>query len=236
MVAGVRSYARDTRSNTYGFLAALPLFVAYELFLIWMQPADGRMIRVGAEIWTKEVLWMIGINGQLAIGFVVILIGAVILWRDRRKNVTVRGSYILGLIAESACYAVFFALLISSFVGLVFTVAPPVAADRITLIGLSIGAGLYEELFFRVILVSGLFFVVRGLSDMRRSRSYAVAAIVGALLFSLVHYIGPLGDVFSLSTFVFRFLFGLALNVLYVIRGFAVAAWTHALYDLMLIV
>lgn len=236
MVASLRSYARDTRSNTYGFLAALPLFVAYELFLLWMSPANGRMLRVGAEVWTKEMLWLIGVNGQLTLGLVVIVLGAVILWHDRHKNIAVRGSYFVGVIVESAVYAVVCALLISAVVGTVFSIVSVLPSDRLTLIGLSIGAGLYEELFFRVLLVSGLFVIVRGLSDMTRSRSYAAAAVAGALLFSLVHYIGPFGDVFAVSTFVFRFLFGLVLNLLYVTRGFAVAAWTHALYDLMLIV
>ena len=30
--------------------------------------------------------------------------------------------------------------------------------------------------------------------------------------------------------------FGLALNVLYLLRGFGIAAWTHALYDVMVLV
>ncbi|RLB78811.1 MAG: CPBP family intramembrane metalloprotease, partial [Deltaproteobacteria bacterium] len=52
-------------------------------------------------------------------------------------------------------------------------------------------------------------------------------------LFSLVHYIGTYGDAFTLASFTFRFLFGLALNVLFIVRGFGIAAWTHALYDVM---
>ena len=50
-----------------------------------------------------------------------------------------------------------------------------------------------------------------------------------------MHYIGTLGDAFTLSSFTFRFLFGLALNVVFLVRGFGVAAWTHALYDVMIV-
>jgi membrane protease YdiL (CAAX protease family) len=69
----------------------------------------------------------------------------------------------------------------------------------------------------------------------RRNAAYAVAAVVGALLFSAVHYIGAFGDPFTLPSFTFRFLFGLALNGLYLVRGFGIAAWTHALYDVMVV-
>ncbi|NBB73510.1 MAG: CPBP family intramembrane metalloprotease, partial [Bacteroidetes bacterium] len=59
---------------------------------------------------------------------------------------------------------------------------------------------------------------------------------LGAAIFSAVHYVGPFGDAFTLASFSFRFLFGLALNGLFLWRGFGVAAWTHALYDVMLVV
>ena len=45
------------------------------------------------------------------------------------------------------------------------------------------------------------------------------------------HYIGVLGDAFTLSSFTFRFLMGLALNLLFMVRGFGIAAMTHSLYD-----
>ncbi|HYE57311.1 MAG TPA: CPBP family intramembrane glutamate endopeptidase, partial [Rhodothermales bacterium] len=54
-----------------------------------------------------------------------------------------------------------------------------------------------------------------------------------ALIFSAIHYVGPYGDPFTLPSFVFRALFGLALNAVYLLRGFGVAAWTHAIYDVL---
>jgi membrane protease YdiL (CAAX protease family) len=101
-------------------------------------------------------------------------------------------------------------------------------------LALSIGAGLYEELVFRVLLVGGLALLFRGLME-SSTQAYVLAALVGAALFSGAHYVGPLGDPFALPSFTFRFLFGLALNALFLGRGFGVAAWTHALYDVMVV-
>jgi hypothetical protein len=58
-----------------------------------------------------------------------------------------------------------------------------------------------------------------------------IAVIVGALLFSAFHYVGGLGEPLRLDSFVFRAIAGLAFSALYLTRGFGITAWTHALYD-----
>jgi Type II CAAX prenyl endopeptidase Rce1-like len=94
----------------------------------------------------------------------------------------------------------------------------------------SLGAGLYEELLFRVLLVSGLMAIGRWL-HWHRTANICVAVVVSALVFSGFHYVGPFGDPLTLSSFTFRAIAGLLLSGLYVLRGFGIVAWTHALYD-----
>jgi hypothetical protein len=57
----------------------------------------------------------------------------------------------------------------------------------------------------------------------------------GALLFSAFHYVGAYGDRWELQSFTFRFVGGLAFSALYLLRGFGITAWTHALYDVFLL-
>jgi len=66
------------------------------------------------------------------------------------------------------------------------------------------------------------------------ANTFAVA--VGALIFSAFHYIGAYGDPFRLDSFVFRAIAGVAFSALYVFRGFGITAWTHALYDVLVLV
>ena len=99
--------------------------------------------------------------------------------------------------------------------------------ERLTL---SIGAGLYEELLFRVVIVALLANGFR-LLGIGRVPAGIVATVLGALLFSAFHYIGPLGERLELQSFVFRAIAGLAFSALYLVRGFGITAWTHALYD-----
>lgn len=233
----IQGYHRTTRSATYGFLASLPLLILYEAMMLFANLGEVAQVRVGAEIWSKQFLTLLGVRGAAALGAAVIVVGIGIAVYERRKHIPIRGRYFVWVILESAGYALLVAVLVSTVVGLLFafSASGPLEAQRpglFTMLALSIGAGLYEELIFRVILVGGLYLLIR---TFYRDGAYAAAALIGAIVFSAVHYTGALGDPFTLSSFTFRFLFGLALNVLFLWRGFAVAAWTHALYDVFVV-
>lgn len=233
-IPGASTYHRATRTATYGFLASLPLLVAYELMMLLSSAGSAIQVRVGAEIWSKQLLTLLGVRGTAALSLVVVAVGLVIVYLERKKSIPLRARYFGWLIAESTLYALAVAVMVSTVVGWLFAFAQTGAGrpSLFTMLALSIGAGLYEELIFRVILVGGLYLIIR---TFYRDGAYVVAAVLGALIFSGVHYIGALGDVFTLSSFTFRFLFGLALNALFLWRGFAIAAWTHALYDILVV-
>ena len=63
--------------------------------------------------------------------------------------------------------------------------------------------------------------------------AWGMGAVVSSLLFAAAHYVGPLGDTFAVYSFTFRFLAGVFFAVLLLIRGFGIAAGTHAAYDLL---
>lgn len=235
LVIGIAGgYHHATRTATYGFLAALPLLLLYETMMLLVGRGNVAQVRVGAEVWMKQVLLQLGFGGMLATGAAVLLIGMAVLWYERKKKIPLRPRYFFWMILESSLYAIVLAILISTTVGLLFASALDGAGRPgfFTMLALSIGAGLYEELLFRVVLVGGLYLLFKRFF---RDGAYLTAALLGALLFSAVHYIGPLGDTFTAASFVFRFLFGLALNAVFLWRGFGVAAWTHALYDVMVV-
>jgi membrane protease YdiL (CAAX protease family) len=215
-------------------LSALPLFVLYEAMIVAVNTGTQAPVRVGADVWIKDLLSMTGARGGLLLVLIAVLAGLAAFLLDRKKHIPLRGRYFAGILGESVVYAVVVAILVSNLVAAIFAVAPPPTGGLWTQLALSIGAGLYEELLFRVLLVGGLALLFRPFFQ-NPNAAYLLAAILGAALFSLVHYAGPLGDPFELPSFTFRFAFGLALNVLFLWRGFGVAAWTHALYDVMVV-
>ena len=229
-----RAYHQATRSATYGFWSALPLFVLYETMILLVNLDATRPVRIGAGVWIKDLLTMTGASGGLVLALLVVGGGLAAYLLDRGRDIPLRSRYFAGLIGESAAYAVVVAIGVSSAVGVLFAAIPPPEGALWTQLALSVGAGLYEELVFRVLLVGGLALLFRPLFE-GAAAGYLLAALLGAALFSLAHYVGPLGDPLEAPSFTFRFAFGLALNGLFLWRGFGVAAWTHALYDVMVV-
>ena len=93
-----------------------------------------------------------------------------------------------------------------------------------------LGAGVYEEMLFRLMLLPPLAAIAWRLGAKRGVRLVA-AVILTSLVFSAAHYVGPHGEAYDSFSFAFRFVAGAMFAVLFVSRGFGVAAGTHALYD-----
>jgi len=230
------SYFAITRTPTYGFLAALPLWAAYEGLILLANSQRLGEIRVSADIWIKRVLSSFGDIGLAGLGVVVLLIGIAVFVVERKKEVPLRPEYLFWMPFESALYAIILGWVVGMSVGALFNMVPPqsVEFDAPTQFALSLGAGLYEELVFRVLLVGGLYVIFTKFTD--KTVAYVSAALIAAAIFSAVHYIGVFGDPFTLASFIFRFMFGLMLNILFILRGFGIAAWTHAIYDVLIVV
>jgi hypothetical protein len=102
-----------------------------------------------------------------------------------------------------------------------------------------VGAGIYEELVFRLILICVLMFVFQDLFALSHINAIVVSVLLSALLFSAHHHFifvdgrWQTGDSFSPVKFLFRTTAGVYFAVLYAIRGFGITAGTHALYDIM---
>ena len=100
---------------------------------------------------------------------------------------------------------------------------------------LSLGAGLFEEIIFRVILLNLLFLFLKPLLK-NKVTTAVISVLAASFLFSLSHYVGSMADSWELYSFMFRWIAGLLFTVLYFMRGFAITAYTHALYDIWVLV
>ena len=230
-------YFRQTRGLYYSYIFALPLFILYEVSIRLSNVGRDEMVRISVDIWFQTLFSWLGFDALTATIGLALLVGAVIIFRQKESLPALKLRYFAYLLAESLLYAVLFAILISNFLEfiLLMDIQQNMASlSTFQLFSLSLGAGLYEELFFRVILVSALFYVSKYIFKGKKT-AYTVSAIVAAVAFSGVHYIGEFADLWTLNSFLFRFLFGLTLNVIYVVRGIGCAAWTHAIYDLIVI-
>jgi hypothetical protein len=233
-----KGYFTHSRSLLYSYLCSLPLLVIYEVLIHLTQPKQGPMVRLTVDIWFIRLASVTGYPVLNIILIVVALMGLFVLYKERSKLPHLKLVYFLGLGAEALIYAVLLMVLLSVFVGMLLQIVPPESVGGLSFLerlALSVGAGLYEELFFRVILVTGFIYLLDLFMD-KKWLIYTISIVIASCIFSLVHYLGSLGDPFSMRTFLFRLLFGIALSVIYWWRGFGAAAWTHSIYDVLVTV
>ena len=238
------SYWQLSRAPRYSLSFALPLLLFYQVLAVLL--AHGtRSVRNGADVILQSLF--VAVAGSWGpVVFMVCLIG-VGLWlvaRDLRRGSRLRPSIFCGMLAEALLLALLFGFMVGGVTNGVLgglqihhILANPAGGDldRWTRLMLSLGAGIYEELLFRVLLVGALAAAARALLGWRPLTAGVAATLAGAAIFSAFHYIGPYGDRLQLYSFVFRMVAGLFFSALYLARGFGITAWTHALYDVSLL-
>lgn len=242
----ISSYWKLSRAPRYSVVFAIPLLILYETLAAILSTPSGGGLRNGADVLLRSAFYAgAGRYGPLAFGLAIIGASIWIVGRDlRRSGGPLRPRIFAAMFAESAVLALAFGVVIGTVTAKLLT---PFATALVagaaqseggiaTRLMLSLGAGLYEELLFRVLLVSGLLLLARRVMGRGPAVATTFAVVVGALIFSAFHYIGPYGDPLRLDSFVFRAIAGVAFSALYVSRGFGITAWTHALYDVLVLV
>lgn len=221
-------YLETTREP---FIAALLVFPIYLLYQIGLAITPG--IRNGADLitelllrlraWQPEVLW--GLAAAIIVAY------GVILWRMKAKK---RFSPTLfGFVAlEGAAHGLLMFLLVNRVMQLLLGGGGGGDYPFYVDIVLSLGAGFHEELIFRVLLFGGIIFIGSKIWKEESLLLVLGAAAISSLIFSSVHYVGPLADNFAIGSFVFRFLAGCYFAALFRFRGFAVVVYAHAIYDI----
>lgn len=96
-----------------------------------------------------------------------------------------------------------------------------------------LGAGVYEEVMFRLALLPLCVFLLRGVFRMPGKWAAVAAVLATSLTFSVAHYIGPGGEPFSLFSFTFRTTAGCFFATVFILRGFGITVGCHALYDVL---
>ena len=238
-----RTYWRQSRAPRYSLLFALPLLVAYEVLAAVLGHGEAQAIRNGADVLLKSAFMaVLGEHGPVVFGALLIGVSLWLVGRDMRANGSRLSPRIFGgMLAESVVLALAFGIVVSTitsrvlapFAALVQT--PMQELGWTTQLMVSLGAGLYEELLFRVLLVGAIAALGVRILGWRPRTANVVAVGTGAIIFSAFHYVGPFGDPLEAGSFTFRLIAGLFFSALFVTRGFGITAWTHALYDVFLL-
>jgi membrane protease YdiL (CAAX protease family) len=227
----------DPRNLLTSLVLVFPLFLIYQVGVLFTLPMLN-----GADFLTVFLFRNVGLTTTAYLGYTAAVaaafaVGVLIL----RKRQQFDPGLIWRVLIESGIYALTMGSLIVFVMTRVFGISPRLAggvADQglIGRIVMSLGAGVYEESVFRLGIMGGLTLLGERLLGLRRWIAMLIALAISSVLFSAMHHIPPYGDPFTIGVFTFRILAGACFGLLFWFRGFAVAVYTHALYDLYVLI
>jgi len=224
-------YSELSRQPLYMLVFLLPLIIFYEIALSTNNhiqiKAHDHLVRFfeQIDIPPTQGLWLGGIA----------IVTTLLIWHIFAGYKWAIKMYVLAFMAiESVVFALpllFFGAVLGGYVA----AATPSSIQSLGLfekISVSIGAGLYEELLFRMIIIGCIHTVICNVFKRSEVAGLTIGVVVSALLFALYHDLPDAGSMSAMTLF-FLFVAGLYLGFLYVIRGFGIAAATHAAYDVV---
>lgn len=233
-------YWTESRRPLTSLVFIAPLLVIYEGGILALGPVA---VRNGVDVWLRYLLEGVGFGQYFLLPGLTVCI--LLAWHHMsRQPWRLSGTTLYGMAVESVALAVCLRLIWEAQVAVAQALAASWgtcgASSTATLSIASfsqklivyLGAGIYEELLFRLILLSGMVGLLQWMGTGRKVGT-VVAAILISLGFAAAHYVGPYGEAWDGFSFLFRFLAGIFFSVLFLLRGFGIAAGTHAGYDIL---
>jgi membrane protease YdiL (CAAX protease family) len=216
----------------------MPVFLVYHLGLLFTDLRNGADLVTGlmVQLLDRSLLGYVALTVGLAVA--IVLVG-----RRLRASHHVEPRALLPVLGESLGWSLVLLFSVGWLTAQIFGASWATSGAELLQLGprtlgplervvMAAGAGFHEEVVFRVGLFGGAALALERLG-WPAWRAALASALGSSLLFSAVHYVGSLGDAFTVTSFAFRFFMGLAFAALLRFRGFAVAVYTHTLYDLL---
>ncbi len=231
-------YWDESRRPLTSLVFVLPLLLIYETGVLFL---GTQAIRNGVDVWLRDFLVSIGLAHYFLLP--ILTVSILLAWHYlSRQPWRIRGGVLYGMVGECLVLGVFLRIILAIQNQLVPPIPPILPGPEVNLLSIGgnlrelvlfIGAGIYEELLFRLILLTSAIWLLCRLGF--RPRVGVVLGIVStSVLFSAAHYIGGNAEAFQGFSFLFRFVAGIFFSILFVYRGFGIAAGTHAAYDILI--
>lgn len=232
-------YWRRSQRPLQALVFLLPLIVLYELAVPRLggdQPISSDILARRLLQWFFEVM---GVTGFYLPGLIVVAV--LLCWHIAQKDPwKLEGKTYAVMWCESIVLSIplFVMQMVLFRAGalqqVVETEAAPAAYSWQTNMVFAVGAGIYEELLFRLIAISLIHMIL--VDFLKASQKHAVPVVIAlsSILFALYHFPDP-GNI-NWGWFLFYTIAGIYFACIFIVRGFGVVAGTHAMYDVFVVI
>jgi hypothetical protein len=226
-----RAYVEDVRRPLYCLLFLFPLVATYEFGALLLRPVSYPGLQLVAHSLIRELLGWFGASGSLLPALALLL--TLLVWHLlSRQSWRVRG-WVLPLMACESILLILPLIVLDQLLGA--TSPTSTLADPRQQMVLALGAGVYEELVFRLYLIAGLLWLFENGLRIRNTAAQCTAVVLSAAIFAACHF-HPVGiEQFNLAHFLQRMAAGAYLAVVFLLRGLGITAGCHAAFNLAVV-
>ncbi len=219
-----------------GLLFVTPLWLLYEVLAFRINQGWLGSLRTGTDFLIKKSFNYFGVNAGFSVAIMILVLFTFFI--QQRKGIQKllnKPILFVFMFLESILYALVFGLIVGRVTELFLTTENiEINHTRVSALIVNIGSGVYEEFFFRFLFLTCFVLVFKKHMNELRNIIYAVGIILGSLIFAFFHYLDYFNEPFLWNSFYFRFFAGVMFSIIFINRGFGIAAFTHSLYNIFL--
>lgn len=228
-------YLTRSREPLHILVFLAPLVIAYEIgAALFLSGADGGVAKdIRAHRLLAETFEAFGVGGFYLPGILIVVV--LLVWQlISRRAWRVRATTLVGMLLESMVWTMPLLVLAQLIAGrgeAAIALAESGSIEDLSLAAratIAIGAGLYEELLFRLVLIALAHLLLADVLGIPNRWADALAVVVAAVAFALYHE--------DPSNFLFFVTAGLFFGGVFIMRGLGIVVATHAIYDLVVLV
>ncbi len=246
------AYAELSMRPLHVLVFLAPLLIVYELgsILYLSNPTTGMVETISARRMISTFFETFGAFGLYLPGLALATV--LLVWHVIRKDKWTLNLPVLPLMAmESVLWTIPLVVLV-----VILSLAMPQLAPALQLdqadptvpqaalhslstparLTIAIGAGLYEELVFRVIAIALVHLLLVDVLGVEKKAGAVLAVIASAIAFTVYHDISTPSGGLNLPLAAFLLCAGLYFGLVYIWRGFGIVVGVHALYDVIALV
>ena len=226
----LKDYLIITKDQFYNVILIFPILLAYEALGLVVNLNSSFELRNGADVLLKNFFLSFGNYGKYVLGLIIFYLTLFIFHAGKKKiiNQNFRVSYSLLMVIEGIFFGTILFVSLSKFY-YIFSIGYA-KSEALTNLYLAIGAGIFEELIFRLFPLGIVYFFIIKIFP----KPYLVCmflTVFSSFFFSIFHYIGFYGEPFLWSTFFIRFVGAIYLCAIFSLRGFGICVISHIIYN-----
>ncbi|NQV49421.1 MAG: CPBP family intramembrane metalloprotease [Candidatus Marinimicrobia bacterium] len=232
IVSPVRQYLSSSKTIHYSLVMTLPVLVIYEIGILVLFRNSFFEMRNTGEILLRNLFESLHLTNAYAVSGILLGCFIAVMWRGYsiEKRPGIRANYIIYMLLESIFWAsiLFMAMQLFSHMSLQIISLE----DKISNMNLALGAGIFEELIFRLVLISAILVILdRGLA-LDPVFAVPVSIVLAACVFAAFHLFM---EVYYFPVFAQRVFGGTILGTLFYFRGYGISVYAHIIYNILIL-